>query len=339
MMKRYQRLRDRTIAMDFSAIYHSEWDWPQGVALYGLLRAWQYLGDQTAYEYVYNWVEQRLDFRVEKLCVNCTAPMIAVSELYKATGDDKYKPLCKLYADWLFEEALRLDCGALQHTVLQDFDFPKQAWIDTTFMACLFLTTMYEITHEERYAVEALRQLRLHHRILKDKKTGLLCHGYDELQDRCPGGALWGRGNGWLTVASVEVLAKLDGFNSDAAYVKAMLLEQVEALVQYQDAETGMWRTLINDESSYVESSGTACFAYGILYGVEKGILPACYQKMAQRAAQAIYDRVDADGKLGDVSDGTGLVEELQQYRERPKGGLMPWGQGIGLTLLAWLLR
>ena len=43
------------------------------------------------------------------------------------------------------------------------------------------------------------------------------------------------------------------------------------ALAKYQD-ESGLWHTLINDSNSYLESSATAGFAYGILKAVHKNI-------------------------------------------------------------------
>lgn len=43
---------------------------------------------------------------------------------------------------------------------------------------------------------------------------------------------------------------------------------QVDALVQHQDKETGLWHTLIVDPSSYVETSAAAGFVAGILAGI-----------------------------------------------------------------------
>lgn len=335
-MNKYELVRDKTMSMDMEACYGSKWDWPQGVALYGLLRGWTYLKDEKAFAFIRDWSGEFLDIpKEEYFCVNCVAPMIVFSELYKQSGDERYQPRCEAYLDWIFNRAPRLACGALQHTVLQDFYFPGQAWIDTTFMVCLFLNTMYEITGDERCAEEALRQLRLHHRILKDKKTGLLCHGYDENTDTCPGGANWGRGNGWLSVASVEVLSRLKNFNSDYDYVKAMLFEQMEGLEKYQ-RETGMWHTLIDWDISYDESSGTACFAYAMLAGVKSGILPEKYWDIGLKAYRAIEGKIKADGTVADVSGGTGLCDITQLYNTVSHEEIMPWGQGIALALTAF---
>ena len=48
---------------------------------------------------------------------------------------------------------------------------------------------------------------------------------------------------------------------------------QVKALKRYADKETGLWHTVINDESSYIELSASSAFLNGIMMGVRLGIL------------------------------------------------------------------
>jgi unsaturated rhamnogalacturonyl hydrolase len=48
----------------------------------------------------------------------------------------------------------------------------------------------------------------------------------------------------------------------------ATLKRQVDGLLPLQDAETGMWHTLLNDPSTYVESSATAGFVGGMLMAI-----------------------------------------------------------------------
>jgi unsaturated rhamnogalacturonyl hydrolase len=47
------------------------------------------------------------------------------------------------------------------------------------------------------------------------------------------------------------------------------LNRQIAALVELQDPKTGLWHTLLNDPSSYVETSAAAGFAAGIMMGVQ----------------------------------------------------------------------
>jgi len=46
------------------------------------------------------------------------------------------------------------------------------------------------------------------------------------------------------------------------------LTRQVDALLPLQDPESGLWRTLLIDQTSYVEVSATAGFVGGILKAI-----------------------------------------------------------------------
>ena len=53
-------------------------------------------------------------------------------------------------------------------------------------------------------------------------------------------------------------------------FLVEVLEAQVAALARLQDG-SGLWHTLLDDPSSYLEASATAGFAYGILKAVRKG--------------------------------------------------------------------
>jgi hypothetical protein len=53
------------------------------------------------------------------------------------------------------------------------------------------------------------------------------------------------------------------------------LRRQVDALLLLQDPATGLWRTLLDDETSYVESSGTAGFVGGMLMAIRQVSIPS----------------------------------------------------------------
>jgi unsaturated rhamnogalacturonyl hydrolase len=48
----------------------------------------------------------------------------------------------------------------------------------------------------------------------------------------------------------------------------AAFRRQVDALLPTQDQKTGLWRTLIDDPSTYVETSATSGFVAGMLMGI-----------------------------------------------------------------------
>lgn len=111
---------------------------------------------------------------------------------------------------------------------------------------------------------------------------------------------------------------------------------QVRALKTYQ-SESGLWHTLLDDPSSYVESSATAGFAYGILKAVHKRYLPQEYKEVAYRAIQGLLEQIDEKGEVQNVSIGTGMGDSLDFYRNIGITA-MPYGQSLTVLCLTELL-
>ena len=78
--------------------------------------------------------------------------------------------------------------------------------------------------------------------------------------------ALWACGNCWVMIAIPEFIELLDLPPGDA--LREILLETHLAADPVRcpaHANSGLWHTLIDDPKSYLETSATAGFAYGIL--------------------------------------------------------------------------
>jgi unsaturated rhamnogalacturonyl hydrolase len=111
----------------------------------------------------------------------------------------------------------------------------------------------------------------------------------------------------------------------------------VRALAKYQD-ESGLWHTLVNDPTSYVEASATAGFAYGILKSVRKRYLSAEYEATGIKALKGVLANISDDGELKNVSFGTAMGPDLDFYRKIPLTS-MPFGQALAILCLAEFRR
>lgn len=202
-------------------------------------------------------------------------------------------------------------------------------------MTCLFLGRAGVILGRRDCIDECERQFLLHTKYLCDTSTGLWYHGWSFIGRHNFSKAYWGRGNAWITIAIPEIL-NLEGLSGSVKeFLKETLLSQVKALKPYQ-TEEGMWRTLIDDETSYVESSATAGFGYGILRAIRDGYLPKEYADMGIKAGQAILNRVNEYGAIEHVSYGTDLSNDKEDYKKIPYC-YMPYGQAFGMLLLSEL--
>lgn len=319
-----------------------EWNWPQGVGLYGLCRAYEVTGDARNLAEVRAWFDRAFARGVPVRNVNTTCPLLAMAFLYERTGDPRLREQLERWAHWAHALMPRTPMGGMQH-VTMGAAHEGQLWTDTLMMTVLPLARIGRMLGRREYVDEAAYQFQVHAKYLMDGSCGLWFHGWTFEGHHHFAGAHWARGNAWVTVAIPEFLAimgegRADGDDRRAdidpalrRWLIALLEAQVEALAARQDP-SGLWHTLVDHADSYLESSGSAGIAYGILRAVHLGCLDARWRGVALRAVAGLADRVDGHGAVHGVSLGTGVGETLDHYR-RIGLSTMPYGQA--LTMLA----
>lgn len=322
---------DEANSIDPKDVYH--WEWHQGVGLYGMYRYYQETGKREILDGIIHWYEKNIQDGLPAKNVNSTCPLYTLTYIYEETGEEKYWSLCEEWAEWVMHGLAKTEEGIFQHTV-KNGENKEQVWDDTLFMAVLFLARMGVMKKKPQYIEETVYQFLAHLKYLTDTKTGLLFHGWTFDGRHNFSRARWARGNCWLTAVIVDYLDIIPDLQPG---VKRFLLEalrgQVRALEACQRAD-GMWHTLLDDPTSYVETSATAGFGYGILKGVRKGYLPEAYEETGLRAVQAVIDHIAENGDVTQVSYGTGMGATLQDYRDIPIR-LQPFGQALTVMLLS----
>ena len=312
------------------------WEWPQGVGLYALYQHAVFTDSQAQFDYLQGWFDRRLCEGLPEKNVNTMAPMLTLAHLSERSGDAKQKALCREWAEWVMTQMPRTQEEGLQHIVTGAAN-PQQLWADTLFMTVLFLAKIGVMLGRTDYVEESLRQFLLHVKYLTDRKTGLWFHGWTFEGRHNFAHALWARGNSWFTAGVVDYLETVRVAQGARDYLRETLASQVAGL-QAMQANDGMWHTLLDDRSSYVETSATAAFAYGILKGVRLGLLPKSAESAGWRAFDAVSRRIDADGTVREVSFGTPMGDTLDHYRRIPQCP-MAYGQALTLLLLAEAMR
>lgn len=309
----------------------NNWEWPTGVALYGIYKTYQHSGDPAILAYLTGWFDDMLG-RPEQphRNVNTVAPVLTLTCLYEETHNPAYLPVIESWIDWVTRDMPRTEFGGLQHcTVWNKHD--QQLWCDTLFMACLFLAKAGVTLGRPELIEEAEYQFLLHIRYLQDKVEGLLYHGWTFDRRHNFAGAFWARGNAWFTAAAIELYDITRRDNAAMRLIRSAWLDQVNALWKFQRVN-GLFSTLIDVEESYCETSATAAIAYGVLKGIRLGWLPQeRYRAMGMLSAEAVLGQIDETGMVRGVSGGTGMGHTLQHYRDIP---VVPTAYGQGLTFL-----
>ncbi|SUB02156.1 Unsaturated rhamnogalacturonyl hydrolase YesR [Pannonibacter phragmitetus] len=314
------------------------WEWTHGIGLYGLFRYWQLTGNAGAMRIIRDWFSARLAEGTPTKNINTVAPFLTLAWLHELEPNPQWVPYLETWAEWVMHEMPRTREGGLQHIVYNSVN-DQQMWDDTLMMSVLPLAKTGLVLGRPEYVEEAKYQFLLHIQYLMDTQSGLWFHGWSFDGNHNFARALWARGNSWITIAIPEFIEMLDLKEGDALrrHLLSVLGRQAAALKQYQH-ESGLWHTLLDDPSSYVEASATAGFAYGLMKGVRKRYLPGEYLEVAERAMRGVVANISEDGELQQVSFGTAMGHDLDFYREI-KLTSMPYGQAMAMLCLTELLR
>ena len=170
---------------------------------------------------------------------------------------------------------------------------------------------------DEQLIDDALNQYYWHIKYLQDPESGLYYHGYNNITGDNMSGIKWGRANAWAAYTMSQVGIRLPQCFLYPKFLDVVgsLNDQLAALKLYQ-TENGLWRTIVDDETSYEEVSASAGIA----------------------AAQQVAN-VSPDGRVLNVSGGTAVMKDADGYRCISRDWIQGWGQGLALAFFAGVLN
>ena len=200
--------------------------------------------------------------------------------LYDIFGDEKYRKAIDTIRSQLLTQP-RTKEGNFWHKDI----YPWQVWLDGTYMAQPFYMEYETRYNKMQGCIDSYKQFMNIQKHMRDEKTGLYYHGYDESRqmywaDPVTGCSpnFWLRAMGWFMVAMVDVLERMDEqLYNEYRGIMAMFKQTIEDVHKFQDEETGMfWQVMDHPgvEGNYLETSGTALFAYAVLKGVPPAVEP-----------------------------------------------------------------
>lgn len=319
----------KTMAMDLT------WDWPCGVAYYGVADAFTTTQNEEYLDLLKGRVDEFIGLGLPAWTVNTCAMGHSLISLYEATGDEQYWDVALSKLDYLRNSALRFGDRVLQHTVSVNNDFPEQAWADTLFMAGFLMLRAGVKLNDRELIDDALNQYYWHIEYLQDPANGLFYHGYDNIRGDHMSGFHWARANAWAayTMSQVQVVLPEPYLYPQFMDVDCSLRDQLAALRGLQTAD-GLWRTVLDDPESYEELSASAGIGAAMLASGNP-----LHTDATQRALDGVLANISQDGRLLNTSAGTAVMRDLDGYRSISRKWTQGWGQGLALTFLAGVLR
>jgi unsaturated rhamnogalacturonyl hydrolase len=300
------------------------WGYEQGVMLEAIRRVGEKTGDRKYFDYIKKHLDGFIHedgtietYEFESFNIDNIPPGRQLFWLYTETGDPKYRLAADLLRYQLREHP-RTNEGGFWHKQI----YPYQMWLDGIYMGQPFYAR-YAIEFGEPDAFDDIaNQIIFIERNTRDEETGLLYHAWDESREqrwadpetgKSPN--FWGRAMGWYAMGLVDVLDYFPADHPKRDSVIAIFQRMSEAVLAYQDPETGLWYQVVDQgyrEGNYLESSVSAMLSYAFAKGVRMGYLDRKYLDAARRAFDGLIEHkieVHDDGSvdLHDVCAVAGL--------------------------------
>jgi len=302
---------------------HWVWNYELGTLLRGMDAVWFNTADARYYKYIKSSVDQFVGvdgsiptFNAEENQLDSILLGRQLLLLYGVTRDPRYAKAATLLYQQLMHQP-RTASGGFWHKQR----YPNQMWLDGLYMAEPFYAEYAATFHHPEAFSDITHQFVLIDEHTRDKKTGLLYHGWDESKkerwaDKETGHSpeLWARAMGWAMMALVDTISYYPEQDAGRKVLMAELDRDAAAVARYQDGETGLWYQVMDKagaKGNYLESSASCMFVYALAKGVRLGYLPQSYLANAERGYKGIIGHFIQTGQpgQGDSVSLTGTVK------------------------------
>lgn len=181
-------------------------------------------------------------------------------------------------------------------------------WADALYMVMPVMTKMYRLTGDRKYLDKLYDNLQYSDSIMLDKETGLYFRDgkyvWPKHQSANGKKDFWARGDGWVLAGLAKVLKDVPEEYVRQPWFVEKYTRLARAVAACQQPE-GYWtRSMLDAQHAPgPETSGTAFFTYGMLWGVNNGYLSRReFAPVINRAWNYLTGRaLQPSGKIGYV--------------------------------------
>lgn len=239
------------------------------------------------------------------------------------------------WSDFVLNKQFRFPDGTLARQRPQ----PASLWADDAYMSIPALAEMGRLTGERKWYDDAVRQAVQMNDHLYVPGKNLLTHGLHLHNLKAPG-FHWARANGWVVVAMCDLLDVLPRDHPGFEPVRSRLETLLRGIADRQNGNSGLWHQMIDRNDSYLETSASAMFTYGIARAINQGwISPTTYGSVALAGWMGVATRVNATGQVEGTCVGTTLASDQVYYYHRPVSVYALHGYGPVMLAGAEVIR
>jgi unsaturated rhamnogalacturonyl hydrolase len=310
-----------------------KWTYEEGVLLDGIAAEWRTTANGDYFHYLKTSIDRYVSpdgtivgYKPETHTLDDIEMGRATLLLYRVTQDARYAKAARFLAEQLAHQP-RNPSGGYWHKQI----YPNQMWLDGAYMAEPFRAAYASTFQQPQEFEDIARQLLLMDEHMRDDRTGLLRHGWDESKqmpwaDKQTGlsAEVWGRAMGWYVMALVDTLDWFPPDHPQRGPLLAALNRNIEGILKLQDSGSGLWWQVMShtphhgplmqkqpdgsirlgmvkgQDGNYLEASASCMFVYAIAKGTRLGYLPQADRADAKKAWDGIQKHF-----LTENSDGT----------------------------------
>lgn len=307
----------------------ASWAYFTGVVLEGMTNIWRRTGNETYFNYVQRNMDRFVTdkgtikgYKKEYYDLDQLKNGRILLTLYKATHQEKYQK-----AALLLREQLKTHPRTREGGFWHQHIYPYQMWLDGLYMAEPFYAEYSATFKEPENFDDIANQFIYMENHSRDRKTGLLYHGWDEAKQQKwanketgLSASFWGRSMGWFGMALVDVLEYFPENHPKRAALLAILERFSTAITKVQDPSSGVWYQVLDrpkGEGNYKEASASNMFVYTLAKGVRLGYLPSKFKRSATKGFDGIIRTFIETAEDGQVNlKGTVVVAGLDDNRD-----------------------
>ena len=181
-------------------------------------------------------------------------------------------------------------------------------WADALYMVMPVMTKMYKLTGDTKYLNKLYENICYCDSIMLDKETGLYFRDgkyvYPNHKTASGKKDFWARGDGWVLAGLAKVLQDMPETYVHQPFFVEKYINLARAVQKLQQPEGHWTRSMMDPQQAPgYETSGTAFFCYGLLWGVNHGYLSKKeFAPTIEKAWNYLSSvAMQSDGKIGYV--------------------------------------
>ncbi len=233
-----------------------------------------------------------------------TVPFVNLSD------DEENKKFVSKGLSKLLYRTIRLNDGAFARTNPDSLSL----WSEDLYMSVVLLSRAYGQNSSPKYLQEAIKQTILYNRHLKDRMSRIYVHGFfaENVEQSA---TKWARANGLVILANIELLKAMPSDHPERESILRIYRSHASSIRELQSLD-GRWHQVLNNDTTYLETSASAMFVAAFAEGLENDWLfnKAEFRQSAIKGWVALTEQIDAQGNVDGISPDTPIRYSDEEY-------------------------